>query len=208
MEDQDLTRALEMRARARKLFLRAWDYGLRGLDVKHKGFSSALREGPKETVRALTKQDVPLVFWTAAAWGAAISLAKDSPGMVADQPVVEALMDRALELDERYADGAIHGFLITYETSRQGANGDAAAKSPPHFERVVELTGGRLASPYIARAEALSVQKQNRAEFGSLLRQALEIDPNAKPEYRLADLIMQRRARWLLAKADQLFAEE
>jgi len=38
-----------------------------------------------------------------------------------------------------------------------------------------------------------------------LLHQALAINPDAKPEWRLANLVMQRRAKWLLARTDQLF---
>jgi predicted anti-sigma-YlaC factor YlaD len=37
------------------------------------------------------------------------------------------------------------------------------------------------------------------------LNQALAINPDAKPEWRLANLVMQRRARWLLARTDELF---
>ena len=38
-----------------------------------------------------------------------------------------------------------------------------------------------------------------------LLDRALAIDPDAKPEWRLENLVMQRRARWLLAREDELF---
>ena len=207
MEDHDFAKAQEMRARSKKLFLRARDYGLRGLDVKHAGFTAMLREDPNRALRKMTAKDVPLLYWTAAAWGAAISLSKDTPDLVADQLQVEALIDRALVLDEKYSDGAIHGFLINYEGARQGAEGDAAARSLRHFERVVELTGGKLAAPFVARAENISVQKQNRAEFEALLKRALAINPNEKPEWRLQNLIVQRRARWLLVRTDELFAE-
>jgi predicted anti-sigma-YlaC factor YlaD len=57
-------------------------------------------------------------------------------------------------------------------------------------------------------AEDVSLQKQNRAEFETLLKRALAIDVNAKPEYRLANLIIQRRARWLLQRTGDLFVEE
>jgi predicted anti-sigma-YlaC factor YlaD len=53
----------------------------------------------------------------------------------------------------------------------------------------------------------VAVSQQDRAEFESLLNRALTIDPDARPEWRLANLIMQRRARWLLSRVDQLFAE-
>jgi predicted anti-sigma-YlaC factor YlaD len=51
------------------------------------------------------------------------------------------------------------------------------------------------------------VRSQDRAEFERLLKRALEIDPDARPEWRLANLVMQRRARWLLARTDSLFAK-
>jgi hypothetical protein len=45
------------------------------------------------------KADVPSLYWTAACWGSAISLSKDQPDAIAEQPIVEALIDRAFELD-------------------------------------------------------------------------------------------------------------
>ena len=54
-------------------------------------------------------------------------------------------------------------------------------------------------------AEAVCVQKQDLKEFESLLRQALAINPDAKPKWRLVNLVMQRRAKWLLSRTDQLF---
>jgi len=207
LEDPDPARATELRARARRLYLRARNYGLRGLEARHAGFAARLRADPRAAVGAATVTDVPGLYWTAAAWGAAIAVSKDQPDLVADQPLVEALIDRALELDERYDDGAIHGFLISYELSRQGARGDPIERARAHFDRVVSLTGGQLASPYVSLAEGVSVSRQDRREFESLLHQALAIDPDAKPEWRLVNIIMQRRARWLLSRADQLFLE-
>ena len=42
---------------------------------------------------------------------------------------------------------------------------------------------------------------------GLMLGQALAVDVDARPQYRLANLVMQRRARWLLARTDELIAE-
>ena len=208
IEAQDLEKATALRARARRLYLRARDYGIRGLEVAHAGFGEALRKDPRSAVSVARKADVPLLYWTAVSWGAAISLSKDSPGMVADQVIVEALIDRALALDESYGDGAVHSFLITYEASRNGARGDFAVRSRKHFDRAMELSGGHQAGPLVSLAETVSIQKQDRKEFQSLLARALEVDVNAKPEFRLANLSMQRRAHWLLSRADELFLEE
>lgn len=206
-EDSDLAAANALRARAKRLYLRARGYGLRGLEVKHPNFEQLLRKDAKGAVQGATIADVPLLYWTAASWGAAISISKDDPALVSDQPFVEALIDRALELDEDFDRGAIHGFLISYEMARQGAKGDAAQRARKHFDRAMELSKGRLASPLVGLAEAVAVQQQDRAGFESLLKRALAINPEATPESRLQNLVAQRRARWLLSRMDELFLD-
>lgn len=207
MEGRDLAAAEVLRDRARKLYLRAQKYGLRGLEVKHPGFTQALLGDPKAAVRKINKTEVPLLYWTAAAWGSAISLSKNNPELVGQIPAMEALIDRALELDESYDRGAIHGFLISYEMSRQGVTGDPAARSRQQFARAVELSGGKDASPFVALAEAVTIKKQDGNEFESLLNRALAINPDANSDTRLVNTIMQRRARWLLLRKADLFLE-
>jgi predicted anti-sigma-YlaC factor YlaD len=206
-QDESLAAADVSRTRARRLYLRARGYGLRGLEAAHPGFAPSLKKNPKSAVQAAKVDDVPLLFWTAAAWGAAISISKDDPALVADQLIVEALIDRALQLKEDFDRGAIHSFLIAYEMARQGAAGDPATRARKHFDRAMELSKGQLASPLVSLAESVSLQKQDKAEFQSLLNKALAIDPDAVPAVRLQNLIAQRRARWLLGKLDELFLD-
>ena len=205
IEATDFAQAEAMRARAKRLYLRARNYGLRGLEVAHRGFTNQLAAQPRGAVAKLTKRDVPQIYWTAAAWGAAIALGKDDHALLAEIPQMEALMDRALVLDESFADGAIHNFLISYEPARQGVPGDAHERARKHFERACELSHGTQAGPFVAYAEAVSVDKQDAAQFEALLQRSLAINADAHPETRLANLIMQRRARWLLTKRDDLF---
>jgi len=205
IEDSNLATSKEMKARAKRLYLRARNYGLRGLEVKHAGMTNALRQDPTQAVSATKKSDVPLLYWTAVAWAAAISVSKDDPELIGDLPIVAAMIDRALALDEGWDHGAIHSFLITFQMSRQDVPGDAEARARKHFARAVELSNGQLAGPYVALAESVSVKKQDAAEFKKLLEQALAIKPDARPEWRLVNLIMQRRARWLLSRTDELF---
>jgi predicted anti-sigma-YlaC factor YlaD len=206
-EDQDLAKADFLHMRARRLYIRARNYALRDLEISHRGFESELRHDPKAAVGKTTLKDVPLLYWTAVSWGAAISVSKDDPEMIADQPIVEALIDRALELNPDYDSGAIHGFLITYESVRHTTSGDFAPRSRKHFERAVELTSGQSAAPYVALATTVSVAKQDHEEFESLLKKALAVNPDARPEWRLTNIVMQRRARWLLSREDELFVK-
>lgn len=203
LEPTDFAAAQAMHGRARRLYLRARDYGLRGLEVRHPGFTGALATDPPKAVAVATSADVPLLYWTAASWAGAISLGKDQPDLIADLPQVDALIDRAVALDEGWADGALHTFLISYDLARGGP--DAAARSRRDFDRAVTLSHGRLASPYVAYAEAVPLQRQDAAEFRRLLLQALAIKVDADPPDRLENLIEQRRARWLLGRMDELF---
>ena len=205
MEAKDVAAAAELRARARRLYLRARNYGLRGLEEAHAGFQKALGGNPKAAVSSASRKDVSLLYWTAVSWAAAISVSKDHPELIGDLPKVEALIDRALKLDESFDHGAIHTFLISYGMSRRQGEGEPAARARKHFERALELSGGQMAGPFLSLAESVSVQSQNQVEFKSLLERALAIDPDKKPEWRLANLVLQRRARWLLARSDELF---
>lgn len=205
VEDEDLDEALELRAEARKLLLRGRDYALKGLETRHRGFSGQLRADPKRAVAKLTRQDVADAYWAGAAWGAAVSLAKDDPSSLGDLPIVEALMERVLRLQESFDHGAVHGLFISYEMTRMGDTADNAQRARRHFERAVALSDGLNAGYYVSLAEAVAVPLEDKAEFESLLRQALAVDVDAKPEWRLANLLYQRRAKWLLSRTDRLF---
>jgi predicted anti-sigma-YlaC factor YlaD len=207
LEDRNLKAAYAERARARRLYLRARDYGLRGLEVSSPGLTKSLKADPAGALSETTVEDVGLLYWTGTAWAAAISLSKDDPFLVADLPTVDALVRRALALDESYDQGAIHVFLIAFEMSRAGMSAGAAARARKHFDRAVELSGGKQAAPYVTFAEAVCVAEHNRVQFHDMLQHALKLDVNAAPQSRLVNLIMQRRARWLLARTDQLFAD-
>jgi predicted anti-sigma-YlaC factor YlaD len=207
LEETDLDAATASWERAKKLYLRARDYAVRGLDARREGTGDALRVDPASALEGTGPKDVPLLYWTAASWAGAIALSKDDPDLVGDLPIIEALIGRALELDESYREGAIHEFLIVYEMTRPGGECDPAARAREHFARAMELTGGQLASPLVALAESVAVAEQDRVEFEELLRRALAIDPDLRPEWRLANLVFQRRARWLLERTDRLILD-
>lgn len=185
--ERDVAAAYAQQARARALYLRARDYGRRGL-----------RHDP---------DDVALLYWTGVAWTAAIALSKDDPAILAGLREAEGLIRRAQALDADFDHGALRTFLIGYEMRRPNAPADAERVAREHFRRAVELSGGLQAAPYVSLAESVSVAMRRRREFEQLLRKALAVDPDARPEWRLANLVMQRRAERLLARAEEFFPE-
>ena len=205
-EATDLARATALRQRAKRLYRRALEYGLRGLEVDFPGFRQALRKDAPAALARTRREHVPLMFWSALAWGAAMSLSKEDAELTADQGLAEALMRRCLELDESYEHGSGHDYFIAYE-GRGAQAGGSAERSRRHLDRSLLLSKGRRAFPLVSFAESVSVANQDRKEFVSLLERALAVDPDAHPEVRLSNLLAVRRARWLLARADELFVE-
>ena len=203
-DDYDL--ALELSERARRMYLRARDYGLRNVEVDHPGITARLQSDPETAVAVFEAEEVESLYYLGGAWMLAISLGLDRPGLVADLPAARALLDRALELDEDFERGALHSAFVTLESAGE-ALGGSYARAREHFARAVELSDGRDAGPYVALATGVSVAEENREEFRDLLETALTIDPDEAPENRLLNLIAQKRARVLLDHIDDLFFE-
>ena len=203
--EMDLGQGRVIRARAGRLYLRAHGYGLRGLEKSRRGFSQQFGMDPETAVLMLEEDDVPLTYWTAAALGLAISANRNNPAMLVRLPEVEALLDRAFELDESWDDGALHEFEVVFADARPGATDyDEIGR---HFERAEELSEGTHAALYVAFAESVAVPRQDSTLFRTMLQQALDIDPDAHENIRLVNLIAQERARWLLERTDDLILD-
>ena len=205
-EAASLGRATELRRRAVRLYRRAHGYGMRGLETAAPGFGAELRRDPAGAVARLQRGDAEMAYWTAASWAAAAAVSKEGD-LVADLSLAETLMRRALALDEGLGGGAIHDFFIAWEGGRPPSAGGSIERARAHFARAVEIARGGRVAPLVSFAETVCVAQQDRAEFSVLLRRALELDADRFPEQRLANLVAQKRARWLLARADELFIE-
>ena len=206
IEAQDLDRATAMRTRAKKLYLRARDYGLRSFEVEFPGFRDRLRTDPDAALARTTKQHVPQMYYTAAAWAAAFAIDKTDSRLSVDQSTIETLMQRAIALDESWDMGSLHDFFITWEGGRASVGG-SLEKARQHFDRSVALSAGQRVLPFVTYAEVVSVGTQNKKEFQDFLTQALQVDINKAPSQKLANIVGQRRATWLLSRVDELFVE-
>ena len=203
-DDYDL--ALELNERARRMYLRARDYGLRNVEVAHPGITARLQSDPEAAVAVFEREDVESLYYLGGAWMLAISLGLDQPALVIDLPAARALLDRALELDAGFERGALHSAFVTLESVGE-AMGGSYARAREHFALAVALSDGQDAGPYVALATGVSVAEENREEFRDLLETAVTIDPDEAPANRLLNLIAQKRARVLLDHIDDLFFE-
>ncbi len=209
LEPTDPAKAREGVARGKKLLRRAVGYCQRGLAARWgEGFAAAFEKDRAATLKAFGKrEDVGLLYWSGASLAILVSRSKDDMNMVGRLPEVEALMARALELDESWGEGSIHEFYVTYDNSRSEAVGGGLARARAHYDRALELSKGKKVGPLVSWAESVAIQKQDRKLFDELLDKVLAFDVDEEPRFRLVNLISQRRARFLKAHVDDYFLE-
>lgn len=205
IEDSDRRRARALRLRAKRLYIRGRDYALRALALRETRFGEKLRNDPKAALAPLKTEDVAALYWATVSWSAAIAADKRDMDLIADLNLIGPMINRCLELDEDFDQGAIHQFMISYEGGRSSAQGGSVERARRHFERAMALGRGQQVGPLVTFAETVSVRLQDRKEFTQLLQEALAFDVNEAPEHRLANLIAQRRAQVLLPRVDDYF---
>jgi hypothetical protein len=53
----------------------------------------------------------------------------------------------------------------------------------------------------------VTIERQDRKEFKRLLDEVMKTDLDKNLDYRLVNVLAQRRAKWLLSRIDDLFVE-
>jgi hypothetical protein len=206
-EAGDPASANGLAARARRMYARARGYCLRALALTRARLAETLTSDPRAAIDLLeltTREDVPALYWSGSAWAGEFSLATDQLVRMPELALVRALLERALLLDETWERGAIYESLIALEGLPFIAGG-SAARARKYFERADVLSEGASAQLYVTFATSVALRARNRPEFEALLKRALSVDVNRRPELRLANLVGQKRAKSLLSRGDDLF---
>ena len=210
LEEKDPELSRRELARAKKLFKRARDYGMRAIEAEYdKEFRKKLESSDlKSAFEELDeKEAVPYLYWTAAPWAMLVTMSLDDLSVLGDLDKIEAMMRHAMTLEPDWEKGTLHEFFVSFE-SRGELIGGSTAKAREHYEKALELTGGTKMGPHVTWAESVAVPQQDRATFNSLIEHVLSFDLDTAPEYRLVNTIAQERAQWLKSRADDLFVEE
>lgn len=192
--------------RADMFYRRGKGYGLRGLSTK--GAMKKAIGGPlsdmEKALKGFGKKDVPLLYWAAFCWGNWLNLHRDDPTAFIDTPRVQALVERAVEIDPSYNYGTGLSFLGAVHASRPPMLGGNPTKAREYFERAMTLSPDYLMNK-VMTAQYLAVQTQDRALFTRLLNEVKAADAAALSEQRLANELAQRRAVLLLERVDEYF---
>ena len=199
----------QLYGRAKKHYRRGYDYIMDSLELKHKGFKAAFASSDYDTAFAgFKKEDAADLYWGGAAVLAGVSVDVLDPNFAADRDGAIKMLFKALELDPDFGNGMLDEIMMQYYASMPEGMGGSMEKALYHYKHGVELSGDRLVSIHVSYASTICTKKQSQEgydEFTAVLESVLERDVESVKENRLANIISQQKAAWLLENRDDYF---
>jgi hypothetical protein len=164
-------------------------------------------------------------MWAAYALGSIINHNLNDVEIIAYLPTVKMMFERLLLIDSKTrlptkngkldcdgnnADKCVYmalphiamGMLLSATGAQLGGDTAAATK---HFNKALELTGGRMLLPKTLLGYRIAKMTQDKALFRKTLLEVLATPPNIWPENRLANEVAHRRARRYLKLEKEIF---
>lgn len=192
--------------RASKFYIRGLNHGITALELL--GVKNAKESTVDEFEKALQGLDedtVATLFWTASNWAKWIDMNRDSPEAIIALPRVNALMQRALELDDSFYYGGPHLYFAVSYGARPPMFGGDFSKSEQHFNRAREINDDKLLIVDVLQAQYLERQRFDQARFSQLLNRVIEAPDDLDPDLALMNQIAKRKAQNLLGRRSKWF---
>jgi hypothetical protein len=193
--------------RAARLTERARGYSSKAICNKYRtacSWDGMPFEDYEATLDGLTKRHADVVFSHGLASLAYIRTHSSDYTAIAMLPYSQALLERYLEINDGSDDATIHTYLGALNTILPASLGGDPEKGRAHFERAIELSGGRNLGAKVDFADGYARLLYERELHDSLLNEVMAADP-VEPGNTLLNVLAQQRAEELLASADDYF---
>ena len=181
-------------------FISAYDFGEAALRIKYPEFSEWINGVPSESLDFKT-EDVPVLYWTGAALGGAISSSRGDPKWVIRLPIVGKLFESALKINPAWNRGSLYSAMISYTMSRSDLDIEANEIAADYLQKANIASGGFHGGAELSFAETVLVKTQNKEAFMEKVQAVL----NNQSKEDVADIIVAERAQWLLSRTGDLF---
>ncbi len=192
--------------RARELYARGRDYGLRLLGRRDARIApNGSFEGFLSGLDRLKPNDIDAAYWTAVAWGGWVNLARSNPMAAAQFPRVKELMNWVKVRDSTYYHAGPLWFFGVYYATLPPLLGGSPDKSRASFESAAKATQGQFLWGKLMFAKTYAVQTLDKGLFEHLLNDAIAGSPSAEPSVRLMNRVASIRAAQILKREDDLF---
>jgi hypothetical protein len=151
---------------------------------------------------------VPALFWTTSAWAGWISTNLGNVDAVGDLPVLEATLDRTLQLDDTYYYGGPHLLMGVYLAARAPVLGGGLAESKKHFDRALSVGGSTSLTGKVLFAQYYATGIKDRKLFEGTLREVIAAPVDEVPELTLSNTLAKEKARRILDKTEEYFGTQ
>ena len=200
------SKAKELESQAHQYFSQAVGYGESALDILYEDYTDWISDNSGDIIFTPDSEDLGLFYWTAAAYGGAISSSGGDPSWIIKLPRVGKLLNSIVAIDSSWNHGAALVALISFTMNNPLISSDEANKiSKNLFNSAVDASQGLDMGPYLTYAESVSKVRQDKEEFIELLNEALKIDILSAKDFQLTNTISRNRAEWLLENIDEFF---
>jgi hypothetical protein len=198
---------VEDKDRAARMTDKALNYAFRAVCMQRSDACSLKTdsfENFSHIISTMTAREVPAFYTLGSAWAGYIQNRQDDWNAVAQLARVESIMKRIVELDEGYEDGGAHLYLGALATLAPEAMGGRPEEGRRHFERAIELSGGKNLMIKVMYARQYARLVFDRELHDRLLNEVLEAETNIRG-YVLINTLARDEAGRLLAESGDYF---
>jgi len=191
---------VEDSSRAQRLSDKALRYALHAICV-HRSDACALKDIRfqefEKVIDAMNKgEDVPILFTLGSAWAGWVQAYQEDWNAIAEIPRIASIMQQVVKLDDDYQDGIAHLYM--------GGIAPFPDEAREHFERAIEISGGKNLMIKVLYARQYARAKFDRELHDRLLQEVLKAEATI-PGYTLINTLAQKQAQELLDNADDYF---
>lgn len=179
-------------------------YGERAMALNAE-FKKLMEQGKKdyECLDVLGKEDIPGVYWAYGNLGK-WCVNEGFVTIVKHKKKLKSFVDWVVKTDEIFQHGGGHrGVAAFYAKAPSFAGGDLE-KSKYHFERSLEISPNYFGTKLLM-ADYYAYKTQDKEMFVRLLNDVINGDPALVPDDIPEQKIVQKKAKRLLEKADDMF---
>lgn len=193
--------------RSRKMAAKALNYANKAICLEKNNacmLKAETFEEFKKIISTMEKKHVPALFALGNAWAGWIMANKNDFNAIADISHIEIIMQRIIELDETYKDGAAYLYMGTLATLFPPALGGKPKLGKHYFDKAVKLSRGENLIVKVLYAKLYAKMVFDRKLHDQLLKEVMAADPYVAG-YTLLNIRAQIQARELIDDADDYF---
>ncbi|NOX32582.1 MAG: hypothetical protein GXP56_02425 [Deltaproteobacteria bacterium] len=193
--------------RSRKMASKALSYASSAICLEKNDacmLKSKTFEEFEKIISHMKKKNVPVLFALGNAWAGWIMANKNDFNAIADISRIELIMQRVIELDRTYKDGAAYLYMGTLATLLPPALGGRPEQGKLYFETAIKLSHGKNLMAKVLFAKLYARMIFDRKLHDQLLKEVMASDPYV-PGYTLVNTWALVQARKLIKSADDYF---